>query len=158
MNAKEILEAIRRHHRGCAIVHEVTIGDDWSEPGQPSYRRIDALMVDGKQLSAIEIKTSIADSRRETFHKTAPWRRVTHRYVYVVPAGLIDHPPLHGAGLWWVHDDGRVEVHSKAIPNRYPDPLPMQVVQVLMYRAAAVPMNSDGRSEDPQDALPGDAA
>ncbi len=142
MNAADVLEALRRHHRTAALVPEVVIHDDypiWAElpsgHGEPFTRRIDALMFDGLQRTAIEIKVSTADAKRETWNKVQPWRRVVHRFVYAVPAGLIDNPPIWGCGLWWVHPNGRVEVKRKASVKKYPEPLAQQVVQALAYRA-----------------------
>src|SRR5699024_2815974 len=58
--------------------------------GGGCQRRIDALMFDGPQRTAVEIKTNRQDVKRETFSKTAPFKRIAHRFVYAVPAGLID--------------------------------------------------------------------
>lgn len=142
MTAAELLAALRRHHHSAAIVPEVVIHDDhpvWAElgdrHGQPYTRRIDGLMFDGLQRTAIEIKVSKADAVRETYQKVQPWRRVVHRFVYAVPAGLIEHPPVYGCGLWWVHDTGRVEVRRKARIQPCPEPLPQHVIQALAYRA-----------------------
>lgn len=150
MKAGDVLEALRRHHNAKALVPEVVIGtrdyagyEAWLEDpqGRPSpaqTRRIDALMFDGPQRTAIEIKVSRSDVKRETWQKIAPWLEVTHRYVYAVPAGLIEmnEVPHLQAGLWWVHPDGRVEVRRKAQVRKYPEPLPQQVVTALAYRAA----------------------
>lgn len=143
MKAAEVLAAVVAYHSGSAFVPEITIGDHFAasyNEGRPreehvsTSRRIDALMFDSLQRTAFEIKISRADAARETWHKVDPWRRVTHRFIYVVPAGLIEHPPVSGAGLWWVHDDGRVQVIRKATINRYPEPLPQHVVQTMAYR------------------------
>ncbi|SKL83003.1 hypothetical protein [Mycobacteroides abscessus] len=151
MNAADVLTALRKHHSGAALVPEVVIHDDhptWAElhdgHGQPYTRRIDALMFDSLERTAIEIKVSKADAARETWAKVQPWRRVCHRFVYAVPAGLIEHPPVYGCGLWWIHEPtamyphGRVEVRRKVSINKTPEPLPQHVVQALAYRAARV--------------------
>lgn len=153
MRAQEILEAVRDHHRQAAIVPEITLGIDqlhaeiYEEKNGRGVdyqtRRIDALMFDGHQRTAIEIKVDRADVKRETYGKNAPWRAITHRFVYAVPAGLIDPhdmawcpTALYGCGIWWIHEGGRVEVVRKAIVNRYPEPLPQTVVRTLAWRAA----------------------
>lgn len=143
MRARDVFEALRLHYPDAAFVPEVTISDETAmalmEPGvahEPLNRRIDALMFDSLQRTAVEIKVSVADSRRESWSKVRPWMLTTHRFVYAVPAGLLEHPPVYGAGLWWVHEDGRVEVRRKARINRYPEPLPQLVVQTLAFRAA----------------------
>ncbi|SKM38880.1 Uncharacterised protein [Mycobacteroides abscessus subsp. massiliense] len=151
MNAADVLAALRKHHRDAALVPEVVIHDDhpiWAElpdgHGQPYTRRIDALMFDSLERTAIEIKVSKADAAKETWEKVQPWRRVCHRFVYAVPAGLIEHPPVYGCGLWWIHDPtpmyphGRVEVRRKVSINKTPEQLPQHVIQALAYRAAGV--------------------
>lgn len=140
MTAAEVLEVLRRHHRGAALVPEVVIGDGdyWLNPvdGDRKYtRRIDALMFDSLVRTAIEIKVSVADAKRDSYGKLAPWLKVCHRVYYAVPAGMIEHPPVYNAGLWWVWPDGRVEVKKKAKLNQTPEPLPQHVVQALAYRA-----------------------
>lgn len=139
MSAARILDLLRAHHRTAALVAELTISDyDWPEHyegGGPSARRIDALMFDALQRTAIEIKVTRADAARETWGKTAPWRRVCHRFVYACPAGLLEHPPIYNCGLWWVYPDGRVEVRRRAKLNPSPEPLPQHVVQTLAYRS-----------------------
>lgn len=146
--AAEVLAALRIHHNTAALVPEVVIQDDypnWAElpqgHGEPFTRRIDALMFDALERTAIEIKVSKADAARETWQKVQPWRRVCHRFVYAVPAGLIEHPPIYGCGLWWIHEPtaiyplGQVEVKRKATVSKTPEPLPQHVVQALAYRA-----------------------
>lgn len=144
MRASDVLDALREHHSRAALVAEVTILDAYGldDPdfkaltGEvPRTRRIDALMFDNLIRTAIEIKVDRADVKRETWQKVAPWWRVCHRFVYAVPAGLIDHPPVYGTGLWWVHDDGRVEVKRNARVSKTPEPLPQRVVQTLAYRS-----------------------
>lgn len=157
MTAHEVLTLVTRHHNEAAIVPEVTLAvdalhresyDDTNANGHAHYeRRIDALMFHNLQRTAIEVKVSRTDAARDTYAKVDPWRRVTHRFVYAVPAGLIDTPPVYGAGLWWVHPDGRVEVKRKCQTNRYPEPLPQRVVQTLAYRATGGPRGSAARQE-----------
>lgn len=141
MNAAQILSALRAHHKRAVIVGEVVIKDDyemWMDGGkrEPLTRRIDGLMFHSLERTAIEIKVSVADAKRETWRKVYPWKRVVHRFVYAVPAGLIERPPVAGCGLWWVHPNGRVEVKRRAVVNSTPEPLPQHVVQALAYRAA----------------------
>lgn len=150
MNAAEVLEALRRRHPTSAFVPELSIdtGDLAAQLAHETdpqgherpipVRRIDALMFDGPQRTAIEIKISRADAKRESYYKVQPWKRVCHRFVYVVPAGLLEIPPVYGCGLWWVHDDGRIEVKRKAIVNHYAEELPRNVITNLAYRAAGV--------------------
>lgn len=66
-------------------------------------------------------------------------------------AGLIDAADValefYYAGLWWVHPDGRVEVRRKATIQKYPEPLPQQLIQSLAYRAARVAAIDAGLAE-----------
>lgn len=148
MNAADILAAIRKAHPGAAVVHEVVIHDHlWDERRAESrpVRRIDALMFASLQRTAIEIKTSLADWRRDTYQKRAPWEAVTHRFVYAVPEALLDSigndfyaagvDPF-GCGIWTVSESGKLSVARKAKVRPHPEPLPQQVVQSLAYRAA----------------------
>lgn len=157
MKANEILEAIRLKYSDKAMVPEVVLDVDpatmydrrdahLSDPlnvkREPPFRRIDALMFDGAQRTAIEVKTSKADVKRETEAKVFPWKRVTHRFIYAMPVDLIDlytmneYPhALYGCGIWWVHEDGRIEVARNAKINKYPESLPQQVITALAYRA-----------------------
>ncbi|WP_032376704.1 hypothetical protein [Rhodococcoides fascians] len=171
MNAKEVLAAVRAKHNKCAIVAELVVNDaerlaayrTWIDAGRPqgdsasddffastSYRRIDALMFDGNSTrTALEVKVSRADFKRETEAKRRPWELITNRFVYVTPAGLIqpDEVPAH-CGLWWVDDSAlearwtgsehirvpTVSVVKKAKTNKTPDPIPHQVIVAMAYR------------------------
>jgi hypothetical protein len=142
VRSEDVLNAICRHHRDAAIVAEVVIDDkewlDFPRGERPCrQRRIDALMVKGKQRTAIEIKVSRSDYLRESDRKRRPWVAVCHRFVYATPAGLItpqEVPP--GIGLWEVAADGRVEIVKRAMINREPGPVPDQLFVAMCYRAA----------------------
>lgn len=141
MNAEDVLNALRHAWPTAALVTELRIDDEHElalidGEHEAIVRRIDALMIDNLIRTAIEIKIDKRDAQRETWAKIRPWRRVTHRYLYATPAGLIEHPPIYGCGLVWVHDDGHVEWRRKCSTNRTPEPLPQKVVQALAYRAA----------------------
>lgn len=145
MTAADIIDALRRHYTGAAILTEVVVSDtyaEWSaEFGDDvpiRSRRIDGLMFHRQQRTAIEVKVSIEDARRESWRKVWPFQAITHRFVYAVPAEMIDLPPVPGCGLLWVHPDGLVEVKRKAKINHSPEPLPQHVVQAIAFRAAGV--------------------
>lgn len=143
MDAAFILDAIRRKYPDAAIVPEVVMddpaydagGNKVSENTVTPQRRIDALMFQSLVRTGIEIKTSVADFRRDTWEKRRPWFNVVHRFVYVVPAYLNVTAP-HNCGLWWVHPDGSIAVAKKAKVSHTPENLPQQVIQGLAYRAA----------------------
>lgn len=144
LTSADILAAIRRHHARAAIVPEISVVDvdaierraDDPAAADPPERRIDALMFLGLERTAIEIKVTRADYRRDTWQKREPWVRVCHRFVYAVPKGLLDgEKPAYGCGVWEIEDSGRLTVLRKAKVSRHPEPLPQRVVQNLAYRA-----------------------
>lgn len=141
MNADDVLRAVRRHHAQAAIVPEVVI-DDWDwldhlDDGARPQRRIDALMFRSFVRTAIEIKVTTADFKRDGYEKRRPWLRVCHRFVYVVPEPLKweVQAPI-GCGLWLIDESGALTVQQRAKVNTTPEPLPQQVVQALAYRAS----------------------
>lgn len=147
MTAAQVLACLRVHWREAALVPELVISDEnshneYADGIRNSFqRRIDALAFRGLERIAVEIKVDRRDAARETAEKTRAWRRCTHKYVYVVPAGLIEEPPIYGCGLLWVHPDGRAEVRTRAKGNRYPEPLPQAVIKNIALRAT-MPFNA----------------
>lgn len=146
MNADDILDALRKAWPTAAIVPELTISDEhelanlYAPEGHDSLiRRIDALMIDKQVRTAIEIKVDRADAKRETWAKIRPWKRVTHRFLYAVPEGLIDTSPVidSSIGLVWVRSDGTIEWRRKCKINHVPEPLPGLVVENIARRASA---------------------
>ncbi len=150
MSASDVLGSIREAYHHAAVVREVVIHDSlWDERAVASRptRRIDALMFDSLQRTAIEIKVTKADLMRDTWAKRAPWVAVTHRFVYAMPYPLFEslgptpYMPgvgfdAFGCGVWTVDESGSFRVQRKAKVNPHPEPLPQQVVQSLAYRAA----------------------
>lgn len=158
MTATSVLDAVARKHSGCALVREVVVLDRemesdldaWSErhhargyvpdPSDPYpatvwTRRIDGLMFDGNSTrTAIEVKVSRADFLRETEEKRRPWRKITNRFVYATPAGLLKPEEIpDGCGLWEV-DGNAVRIMKRAKSNPKPEPIPHQVLVALAYR------------------------
>lgn len=143
MKATDVMDALDKHWDQAAIVPELNITDGVTM----RVRRIDALMFQGKVRTAIEIKVDRADVKREVWAKYRPWYNVVHRFIYAVPAGLIERPPFQQAGLVWVHPDGRVEMKKRAKINQTPEPLPQLVVQNLAYRAVGKTTVGAGETE-----------
>ncbi|MFI8660752.1 MmcB family DNA repair protein [Rhodococcus qingshengii] len=155
MNATAVLDAIARKHSSCALLREITVTDHdvvdpmrdaWKQwkpgnpmppdyDGTPVYRRIDGLMLDGGATrTAIEVKISRADFLRETEEKRRPWRKITNRFVYATPAGLLKPEEIpDGCGLWEV-DGNAVRIVKRAKSNPKPEPIPHQVLVALAYR------------------------
>lgn len=151
IDASFILDAIQRKYSSAAIVPELTINDpywhDWSDidqrgersdEGVKPARRIDALMMQTFERTAIEIKISKQDYFLDTELKRRPWERVCHRFIYAVP-DYLDVMAPHGCGLWKVDAWGHITVAKRSIINRHPEQLPQDVIQRLMYRAAKQP-------------------
>lgn len=108
----------------------------------PTLRRIDALMTQSKNKygeyprTAIEVKVSRADFRRESDEKRRQWQKVTHRFVYYVPKGLItpDEVP-EGCGLWY-WDNGIVTTAKKCAVQKRPEDLDQDFLAYLIRRLA----------------------
>ena len=145
MSAGDVLDALQHAWKESAIIPELTITDTRElyrelEKGERHGRRIDALVFspDGMR-TVIEVKVDVADSQRESWAKIRPWMMVVHRYVYAVPAGLIDRPPVGAdqrSGLVWVYPNGRVEWKKKCKINHSPEALPQLLTFNIAWRAA----------------------
>lgn len=136
----------RAERRGTTVPD--TIPEGWEWRGSIPFRRIDALMFEGSGVrTAVEVKTTRADFRRESEAKRRAWRHYTDRFVYVAPAGVIPRDELaDGCGLWefdadrfdpdgpWYGPHGLTSV-VKCKRNQDPAPLPYQVTVALAYRA-----------------------
>lgn len=129
--------------RGAIIPDELPEG--WSRRESIPRRRIDAMIIASTGITAVEIKVSRADFKRETEEKRRAWRAITNRFVYAAPVGLIlpEEIPV-GCGLWefdpeaagpyrWQHG---LTAKVKARINKEPDPLPPQILTALAYRVS----------------------
>jgi hypothetical protein len=146
MDSDFILSAIKKKYPGCAIVPELSVDTVSRSDTGASLRRIDALMLDGNgQRTAIEIKISVADTKNEKWEKHEPWRRITHRFIYVVPEGMLDNynkivglTGMSTCGVWSVSPEGKITIQRNAVINKYPEALPQNVVTRIAYRADKV--------------------
>lgn len=128
--------------------------DDFN-PRRGSTRRIDGLMLGAKgRLTAIEIKISRADFRRDTPTKTRAWREVTHNFVYATPPGLVTPVELPaGCGLWEVDPDeyylhDRVKSVVRPKPNKAVKPLPQNVWHAMFWRVSNYERTTDTEGQD----------
>lgn len=129
--------------RGKEIADAVPEG--WEYRASVPQRRIDALILASTGITAVEIKVTRADFKRETDAKRRAWRAVTNRFVYLVPKGLVTPDEVaDGCGLWefdpelhgqyrWQHGITSVK---RAVSNKHPEPLPFQVTRSLAYRVS----------------------
>ncbi|MGN7186994.1 hypothetical protein [Microbacterium enclense] len=132
--------------RGLPIADRVP--ESWTFRDSIPQRRIDALIFASTGITAVEIKVSRADFRRDTDEKRRAWRSVTNRFIYLTPAGLIRREEVpEGCGLWEFDDQGldtrypwRHGIRSvvRATVNKNPDPLPFQVTRALAHRVSNV--------------------
>lgn len=103
------------------------------------FRRIDALIFDGKVRTAVEIKISRADFFRDTEEKRYAWRKHTHKFVYLVPAGLVKPEEVpDGCGLWEYNlDTGKIVSTKRAMTNKDVVDLPASMTKYFAWRAFA---------------------
>ena len=112
----------------------------------PTIRRIDALMVGSMDdhgeypRTAVEIKTSRAAFKRDTEAKRKAWFSVSHRFVYLVPEGLVTPEEVpEGCGLWyWVKGEGydTIKIVKKATVRHGVSDLDQTMISYLMGRVS----------------------
>lgn len=130
--------------RGETVAEEVPEG--WSYRGSVPRRRIDALIIASTGRTAVEIKVTRADFRRDTEEKRRAWRAICHRFIYLTPKGLVTpeevpdgcglveyDPEKHDPRYAWKHGLTTVK---RATITKEPDALPWQVTQALAYRVS----------------------
>lgn len=129
--------------RGVAVPDRVPEG--WSLRSSIPRRRIDALIFASTGITAVEIKVSRADFRRDTDEKRRAWRSVTNRFVYLVPKGLVTPDEVaDGCGLWEFDETTTgpfgyqhgISTTKRAKTNKDRQPLPFQVTRAMAYRVS----------------------
>ena len=165
VKAKDIIKCLSRYYSRAAFVTELTMTDDvvmavrrevyakrsrYSMTDEqlavfltPQDRRIDLLMYNSNTYTAIEIKVSYADFKRETEEKRRGWQSVTDRFVYVCPPNVIPVAEVpKGCGLWYVDVTApwyeQVKIVKRATINKNRLPFPERLIKILMYRAMRV--------------------
>lgn len=99
-------------------------------------RRIDALLRDTSGYTAIEIKVTRADFKRDTLEKRRAWQAHCRRFIYAAPAGLLTASEIpDGCGLW-EFDGRRLTVAKRATINKTPTPFPRAVFDSMLYRVS----------------------
>lgn len=127
------------------------IPDGWVMNDSKLIRRIDGLMLEGGKFTAIEIKVSRADFKRDTEEKRRMWRSITQRFIYAVPRGLVDPSEVPSyAGLWefdpTAHYRSQIVSVKRAATNKAADPMPAQVITAMFYRSARAEQEKLGRA------------
>lgn len=137
--AAEILAAVRAAYPKCAVVREVSIPDNqhqWRDRASKPIRRIDALLRDTSGYTAIEIKVTRGDFKRDTEEKRRAWQAHTRRFIYATPAGLVNPSEVpSGCGLW-EFDGTRLTIAKKASINKEPLAMPRSVFDTMLYRVS----------------------
>lgn len=119
-----------------ALAVAAELPEGWDPEMSRTLRRIDALMRDSTGYTAIEIKISRGDFKRESPEKRRTWQAHTRRFVYATPAGLLLPEEIpEECGLWELHGD-RIKVTKKSKTNRQALDLPRYVVDGLLYRVS----------------------
>jgi hypothetical protein len=112
------------------------VPEGWTPHTSIPVRRIDALLRDTSGYTAIEIKVTRADFKRDTEEKRRAWRDHTRRFIYAAPAGLLTASEMPaGCGLW-EFDGRRLTVAKKATINKTPLPFPKAVFDTMLYRVS----------------------
>lgn len=113
------------------------VPEGWHPHDTKFTRRIDALMRDAQGYTAIEIKVSRSDFKRDTEEKRRAWKEHTRRFIYATPKGLLapeEVPP--GCGLWEFEVGYGIRTVKRAKVNKVPRPLPQAVLDSMLYRVS----------------------
>lgn len=122
-------------YEGLEIADAVPEG--WNPSAAKFTRRIDALMRDAQGYTAVEIKVTRADFKRDTEEKRRAWRAHTRRFIYATPKGLLtpDEVPA-GCGLWEFEAGYGLRTVKRATVNKEPRPLPKSIIDSMLYRVS----------------------
>lgn len=106
-------------------------------PYDPPVRRIDALIFEGNQRTAIEIKISRADFFRDTLEKRAPWMRHTDRFIYLTPTGLVKPEEVpEQCGLWEYNSTLKtIRSTKRSKVNKNVQDFPASMIKYFAWRA-----------------------
>ena len=128
---------LRKYYESKGINCDVELPEDFMLNKSVYNRRIDALIFEWKQRTAVEIKISRSDFFRDTAEKRAPWQKHTHRFVYLVPKGLVKPEEVpQGCGLW-EYENGYIKIVKKAVSNKQVTDFPMSMTKYFAWRAFA---------------------
>lgn len=116
------------------LTYDAVIPDGYDHRNVKLTRRIDFLMFEGQEITAVEMKVSKADFRRDTEDKRRAWKNITNRFVYLTPEGMLNPDEVpEGCGLWEFHN-GRIVVVKKAKRNPEPQPFPPSMIKYFAWR------------------------
>jgi hypothetical protein len=129
---------MRKHYEEKGIKHDAELPDGFmlTKKDLILVRRIDFLIFEGETITAVEMKISKADFRRDTEEKRRAWKKVTNRFVYLTPVGLLTPADIpEGCGLWEYQEDGSIVVTKRAKTNNTPAPFPPSMIKYFAWRA-----------------------
>lgn len=124
----------KRYYKKKNLPIDAVIPENYDLTKTKTSRRIDYLMFEGQSITAVEMKISRADFRRDTPEKREAWKRITNRFVYLTPAGLMKPEEIpEGCGLW-EYENGTITVIKKATLNKTPQPFPDTMFKYFAWR------------------------
>lgn len=134
-NAKYGSPWYKRTYDQQGLSYDAVIPDSYDHRKVKLTRRIDFLLFEGQEITAVEMKVSKADFRRDTEEKRRAWKNITNRFVYLTPPGLLKPEEVpEGCGLWECQN-GRIVVVKKAKRNPDPAPFPPSMIKYFAWRA-----------------------
>ena len=114
-----------------------SVPEGWHPHDTKFTRRIDALMRDAQGYTAIEIKVTRADFKRDTEEKRRAWKAHARRFIYATPAGLLTPEEVPtGCGLWEFDSAMGLRTVKRATVNKEPRTLPKSVMDSMLYRVS----------------------
>jgi hypothetical protein len=128
----------RRKYAEQGLEHKVELPENYDINDAKPARRIDFVIFESKTITAVEMKISKNDFKRDTEQKRRPWQKVVNRFVYLTPAGMLTPEEIpDGCGLWEMQPDGTILSVKNARMNKNPEPFPQSMVKYLAWRAFA---------------------
>lgn len=98
-------------------------------------RRIDALIFETKQITAVEIKISRSDFFRDTLEKRNAWVLHTNRFVYLTPKGLVKLEEVPVNCALWEYENGIITIVKRSKVNKEPKDFPQTMIKYFAWRA-----------------------
>ena len=98
-------------------------------------RRIDALIFESQQITAVEIKISRSDFFRDTLAKRSAWVKHTNRFAYLTPKGLVKIEEVPAGCALWEYENGKITIVKRAKVNKEPADFPQSMIKYFAWRA-----------------------
>ena len=121
--------------KGLSYDVDIELPESYNYKTVTLIRRIDALIFEGKNTTAVEIKISRSDFFRDTLEKRSPWMRHTNRFVYLTPKGLVKLEEVpENCGLW-EYENGSIVSVKNATRNKALVDFPTSMIRYFAWRA-----------------------